>query len=174
MICTTLALQGYSAFHRNQAAASAASKVRSAMVTARAWAQANGTSYRVTFDRTTRQFWIDRTGTQPSQEIDPAPSTQTVFDPISSSFIQVGQPKVVHPEELHPDVILADVRNVETYQDAFVDLIFVVFRPDGSARTNAVIQFFNQGDDPNVDGNYHTIKVLAPTGSVKVYSNQRL
>lgn len=174
VICTSLALQGYAAFLRNQTAASGASKLRRAMATARAYAQAHGTSFRVTIDRRTQEFWIDRTGTLASEEVSPTPTTQVVVDPITSEVIQVGQAKVVHPERMPTDVILADVRNVETYQDAVFDLVFVIFRADGSCRTNTVIQLLNQRDDPNDDGNYHTIRVQAPTGAIKVYANQRL
>lgn len=174
VICTTLALQGYAAFLRNQTASSGASKLRRAMATARAFAQAHGTSFRVTIDRQAMEFWIDRTGTLPSEETAPTPNTQVVVDPITGDAIQVGQAKIVHPEAFPTDVILAEVRSVESYQDAAFDLIFVIFRPDGSCRTNTVIQLLNQHDDPNDDGNYHTIRVAAPTGAIKVYPNQRL
>lgn len=173
VICASVAIQGYRSFHNNRAAASAASKMQRALQVARTYAMAHSTSHRVTIDLRTGLFWVDRTGTLPSEEVSPTPNTQTMVDPILGTTVQIGQGKVVHPEKLPVDVIIAEMRDVESFTDPTFDLRFIIYRADGSCRTNAALQFVNGNDDLADPANYHTIQVYAPSGAIQYFPNQR-
>lgn len=174
LLATLAAIQGYSGFHKNRAVGSAASKVAMALNSARYNAVANGFSYRVTIDRTNGEFWVDKVGRTAAHETTPAPITLEEFDIISGMNVKIGAPKVVRPEKFPPDVILSDAQNVQTATVGGLSLVYVVFRPDGTARSSAVLQFRNQNDDPNDDRLYHSVRAEAPTGTVKHFPNQRL
>jgi len=173
LVMTLLAIQGYRSFFQNQTASSSAVKFAKAMTTARYAAMQKGTSHRVTLNLRTNEFWVDKTGTMASEETAPYPNNQTTVDPVSGSTVQVGQGKVVAPEALPLDVIVAETRNVESYTDAQLNLVFIIFRADGTCRTDAVLQFVNQNDDLSNPANYHTVKVYASSGATQTFHNER-
>jgi prepilin-type N-terminal cleavage/methylation domain-containing protein len=163
-LATSLAIQGYNAHYKNKATSSGAQKMAMALNTARYYAQAHQFSYRVTIDNVEREFWVDKVGTTPADETNPYPSTLLIPDPVGGGMLSVGEPKVVRPEKIPTDVIIAEARNVQTHQSGGLDLTFIIFRADGSARSSAVLQFLNLRDDPNDPANYHTVRVEAPHG----------